>query len=43
MIEKYCDNGSILWWLKNVVIMDQYCDDWNIVMMEKYFNHKKIL
>ena len=27
MIKKYCDNGSILWWLKNIVIMDQYCDN----------------
>ena len=31
MIEKYCDNWKILWWLKNIMMMKKYCK-WKIEM-----------
>ena len=29
-MEEYCDHGKILWSLRNIVIMEKYCDDWNL-------------
>ena len=28
IIEKYCDNGLILWLLKGIMIIEKYCDPW---------------
>ena len=34
MIEKYCYNWKKLWWLKNIVIIE------NSVIIEKYYNNE---